>query len=172
MVLVCRLSFQENCTVNGSPGEYPPTKVRKSSAGSSKCWKNDPKPEVPAYQDTYQAITPLGFGINEFLPLDITRTTGSDKKSSTLDLLNTLSEDVLGMCLFNGFLDTFETARLMVVNKRIRKTGRNRVQHLDLRRCEKLTAGHVANIATSLLNLTVSHSFLMLYAYLVAKILI
>jgi hypothetical protein len=170
MVVVCRLSFQDNC--DGSPGEYPATKVRKASVGSSERWKNDPKPEVPAYQDTYQAITPLGFGVNEFLPLDFTMTKESDKKSATLDLLSTLSEDMLGMCLFNGFLDTFETARLMVVNKRIRKTGRNRVQHLDLRRCENLTAGHVANIAASLLNLTVSHSFLMLYAYLVAKILI
>lgn len=158
MVVVCRASFQDN--YDGSPGQDPPSKVRKASIDSSNGIKEEGSLVVTAREDAHDAITPLGFGYHDFLPLDHSKGKRFEKKrNQRLNLdLNTLSDDTLGMCFFNGFLDTFESARLMLVNKRIHNAGLNQVQHLDLRGCENLTAGHVASIATSLVNLTVSLS--------------
>jgi hypothetical protein len=115
---------------------------------------------LAVYEDSYQAVSPLGFCINEFLPLNEPAKKEPKQNKCVNFNIEKLSDDMLGMCLFNGFLDTFETNRLMVVNKRIRNIGLCQVQHLDMRRCETLTTEQVANIAASFQALTVSSLFL------------
>ena len=118
----------------------------------------------------------LGFSPNEFLPLqDTIRRYHQESSASTsgqatpeggvscvvpasvgsiLDI-NKLSDDALGTCLFSGFLDTFETARLTLVCQRIRQLAHEKVQKLDLRRCTNLTPQHLETIVSCYYNLTV-----------------
>lgn len=106
----------------------------------------------------YRITTPLGFGPNEFLPLNYQQTLETEKIKKTRKLLdvNKLSDDVLGMCLFSGFLDPSETARLRLVSKRILSIASEQVKVLDLRKCKNLTPFHVESIVESFRNLTVS----------------
>eukprot|EP00980_Cylindrotheca_fusiformis_P004277 scaffold918_cov126-Cylindrotheca_fusiformis.AAC.56 len=154
MVVVCRTSFG----VETSPaGESPPRKKRKTTVESSHRGDDTGKFRTTTCSDAYRVISPLGFGPSDFLPLDHaskTKKCNRNKICEDLDLVDTLSDDVLGRCFFSGFLDTFDTARLMMVNKRIRRAGFQKVHLLDLRRCENLTSSHVSYIASSFSNLT------------------
>ena len=171
----CRSSFQNSHHQQGDDSSSrceccPPTKIRRTSplsnsSGGSTNISDSTSVVSEYYDESYLTITPLGFGLNDFLPLDYSKTHCQQESrreknhltaaSSKLFNINQLSDDILGQCLFNGFLDTFETTHLMVVNKRIRKIGLSQVQRLDLRRCERLTTTNVAKIAACFQNLTV-----------------
>lgn len=165
MDAACRSSFQSSHESTSSC-ECPPSKIRRTCLRSSDGSNCETLSVHSEYEDeTYLAISPLGFGFNDFLPLNSAQQLkqAREKRLSTKPLdINQLSDDILGKCLFNGFLDTFETARLITINKRFRKIGLNQVQHLDLRTCQNLTTADVATIATSFQNLLVSTSFSLL----------
>lgn len=139
-----RSSFDENCQ---KENKSPPSRLLKSIEGS--------------YNDYYYErflTTSLGFSRSEFLPLTSKKIDSSSCKNSESRKFNSdgLSDDVLGLCLFSGFLNTFETARLACVNKRVRKIAASQVKQLDLRNCHHLTKAHIETIASTFQNLSVS----------------
>lgn len=154
MATACRPSFNSTSSYR-SLRECPPRKVRRSCEGSSR-GSTEAFGRLTEREELYLAILPLDFGASEFLPLDFAEKLETKKHSSVNFDLDKLSDDMLGRCLFNGFLDTFETSRLMACSKRIREVGRNQVQRLDLRKCGRLTTDQVEHLASSFENLTVS----------------
>jgi hypothetical protein len=145
-----RSSFQERCR---KEGESPPTKVLRSCGEGSCHASTDSAKRVYTPRDAYHVFTPLRFSLNEFLPLDHAERE-ERRRSVKLDI-SQLTDDVLGFCLFGGFLDSFETARLTCVNKRIRRIASKQVQKLDLSRCKKIQKEDVSNIVRLYQNLTV-----------------
>ena len=131
-------------------GESPPKKIRKTFETSS---IESEKRVVFTPSAPYYVTTPLGFSPNEFLPLDYAEKS-KRKRPTRLDITK-LSDDALGMCLFTGFLDSFEMARLRSVNQRIRRIASKQVRKLDLRKCEQLDASNISHIVSSYQNLTV-----------------
>lgn len=70
------------------------------------------------------------------------------------------SDDILGVCFFSGFVDSYETIRLSRVSKRFRSVASKQVKHLDLRRCTKLDKKKIQNMVSRFQNLTVSEKVL------------
>ncbi|KAL3936592.1 MAG: hypothetical protein SGBAC_008122 [Bacillariaceae sp.] len=157
MVSVSRESF--SARYNGSPaGMRPPGKVRKTS--------KDRKEDCSSvFSSAYFTCTKLGFGVNEFLPLVPNQEDPkvTEHTSSSLNI-DTLSDDVLGKCFFNGYLDTFETLKLTLLNKRTRRVGLTQIQHLDLRKCKNLTVDEVSKISLVHQNLQVGRGHLVAIA--------
>jgi hypothetical protein len=156
----CRSSFQQSLSCRKGKGESPPNKTRRSCESSFHRSSGSKRKDSTHNSAPYLVTTPLGFRPNEFLPLDYSNGKKRKTNPSNTKLLakldfSKLSDDALGMCLFDGFLDSFETARLRCVSKRMCRIASKQVRRLDLRKCENLTPTHVENIVSSFQNLTV-----------------
>ena len=66
-----------------------------------------------------------------------------------------LSDDVLGKCLFSGYLDTLEVLKLSTVSKRIQSIAKDKVKMLDLHNLPMLTPTNVATLVSNFPNVTV-----------------
>jgi hypothetical protein len=148
MATSCRESF--------SHGYYrptrgaPPNKIRRGS-------KEEPAASTCNYS--------RGSLQTELLPLDYAAIRAVPDPLWFLKLhrsfpVQDLSDDVLGICFFSGFVDSIETIRLSRVSKRFRFIASSQVKHLDLRRCIKLDKKKIQNIVSRFQNLTVSEKFL------------
>ncbi|CAJ1963709.1 unnamed protein product [Cylindrotheca closterium] len=137
---------------NGSPiSECRPSKVRKTSRNSSSSSSSSSEKPRAVVPSTYFPSTKLGFWANEFLPMALHEPKVT-KKSCPVGI-TMLSDDILGKCFFNGYLDTFETLKLTSLNKRTRRVGLTQIQHLDLRKCKNLTVDQVTITALVYQNL-------------------
>lgn len=142
MATSCRESFSYECKTNPA---VPPNKIRrgnKEELGNSTC--------------NYR-----GLSQTEFLPLDYGAIRAvpdplwflKPRKSFPAQ---DLSDDIVGICFFSGFVDSIETIRLSRVSKRFRSIASKQVKHLDLRRCTKLDKKKIQNIVSRFQNLSVS----------------
>ena len=159
----CRSSFEEEEEEEGhakANNTSPPRKIRRSAAAAAASESfpgSTAMRSVRSYASRapYFATTPLGFAANEFLPLKGSDLNMQSRKNLQQIEANKLSDDALGMCLFTGFLNSFEMVRLRSVNKRICRIASKQVHKLDLRKCENLTPVDIQNIVSSFHNLTV-----------------
>ena len=121
----CRSSFEEEEEEEGhakANNTSPPRKIRRSAAAAAAA-ASESFPGSTAMRSVrsyasrapYFATTPLGFAGNEFLPLEGSDLNMQSRKNLQQIEANKLSDDALGMCLFTGFLNSFEMVRLRSV---------------------------------------------------------
>jgi hypothetical protein len=149
MATSCRESFSYECKPTQ---EAPRKKIRRGNReelGDSPC----------NYRDL------RGLSPTEFLPLDYGAIRAVPDplwflKPHQNYPVQDLSDDIIGICFFSGFVDSLETIRLSRVSKRFRSIASKQVKHLDLRSCTTLDKKKIQNIVSRFQNLMVSEKVL------------
>jgi len=128
-----------------------PTKIQKHqhphTSSSFPTHENEQKQTV---LDSDCFVRIYGFSPSEFLPL-----IPKPPREVNPTLCQILCQDLLGKCLFGGYLKTSETIRLATVSKGFQAMARTHVQSLDLSRLPNITSLTVKRIVTRYPNLKV-----------------
>lgn len=141
----------------------PPAKIRKG-LNSKSC-------------DIFLAEI-LGLDPKIFLPIQHAATKAVAVAGKRLKQLETtqnqvavegISDDVLGICCFSGYLNSFEAARLCQVSKRFRSIARKQVERLDMRNCRHLDQPQIQNIASNFQNLRVSRDLVEFVGFFIGE---
>jgi hypothetical protein len=150
----CRPSFQ-GVKIHRSDREVSSTKIRKTEVAPLENKGNGEIAGMTGGQSEYFALEYSRY----FLPQ--THSEASYRTNlvakGVVFPLKKLSDDILGMCMFSGYLDSAEMARLTRVSRRIRSIARHRVKQLDLRSCMQLHKTHIRSLVSHYQNLEVSN---------------